>query len=362
MFIEMLAAGLAARAMFHRERFPEVVEVVPAAPPSPVPFKKGEPRSFRSYNAQQATIGLLQDAIGALDKSQLAIRPQMLAGFAGCGKTLLAKIVAATLRRRNGVTRFIEAMDVNTEEGLDAIMREVQASPGSVVFFDEIHVLAGYKHLIKLYLALDENRYHFRGDLAPVVLPPTTFLSATTDYGALPDPFKRRWVIHFLEPYTREQLQHIIVNRNIPVSRPAAELILSRTHHSGAPWECVQLLELANNARKARGARKVDTRDVERVFKLYRIDANGLRLIDRNAIEALFKLVKRKKDGEFHYAASEESVALMARIDRAEFKSSVRPRLISRGLLEIRPWWGHTLTDAAVAAYAHLRTEESTET
>lgn len=323
----------------------------------PIPFKKGEPQTFKAFNAQDTAVGLLEDAIAALEPHEMSIKPQMFAGSAGGGKTLLAKIVANELRERNGVTRFVEAMDVNTEEGLDAILMEAMLNPGSVIFFDEIHVLAGYTHLIKLYLALDENRYHFKGELAPRQLPPTTFLAATTDSGKLTDAFKRRWITHFFEPYNREQLANILRNRGIPIYDDAAALILSRTAFGGSPWEPVQLLELANNARKARKGKKINVKDVKRVFRLFQIDKNGLRRIDRNAIAALFKLIKRKTNGEMRYAGSEENVALMAKIDREEFKTSVRPRLIARGLLELRPWWGHCLTDRAVEMYSNLREE-----
>lgn len=321
----------------------------------PIPFKPGEPQTFQEFAAQPQTLGILEDAIGALEQNELSVSPQMFAGSAGGGKTLLAKVLASELRTRNGVSKFIEAMDVKTEEALDAIMLQAMQSPGSVIFFDEIHVLAGYTHLIKLYLALDEGRYHFAGEEAPRQLPPTTFVSATTDSGKLPEAFKRRWVTHFFEPYSREQLGRIIKSRGIPVYDDAAELILSRTSFAGAPWEAVQLLELANNARKARRGKKINKKDVKRVFRLFQIDKNGLRRIDRNAIAALFKLIKRKVDGEMRYAGSEENVALMAKIDRDEFKTSVRPRLISRGLLELRPWWGHCLTDKAVSMYSNLR-------
>jgi len=342
---------------------PKIIKAPPPPPPPrkpkekivPISFRPGEPRALNAFNAQNLIIGLLEDAILSRDDHELSIRPQMFAGSAGGGKTLLGKIIAQELRNRNGMTRFIEAMDVNTEEGLDAIMRMVVAHPGSVVFFDEIHTLMGYKHTIKLYLALEENRYHFQGDMQPTKLPPTTFLSATTDYGALPEPFKRRWIIHFFEPYTKSQLEAIVRNRGISISPAARRLIIDRTYFGGAPWEPLQVLELAHNASRARKDKKVRRKDVERVLRLHQIDEFGLRELDRRAIAALFRLIKRKVNGEFHYAGSEENVALMARIDRAEFRATVRPKLLARGLMEIRPWWGHTLTDRAIAMYGHLK-------
>jgi hypothetical protein len=53
------------------------------------------------------------------------------------------------------------------------------------------------------------------------------------------------------------------------------------------------------------------------------------------------------------FAASEQNVVTLARIDKAEYREAVRPRLMSRGLLEVTH--GQTLTPRALTWYGHLR-------
>jgi len=114
---------------------------------------------------------------------------------------------------------------------------------------------------------------------------------------------------------------------------------------------------MAVTAAKARGAAQVEVVDVERVIDQQRIDALGLRLWDRQVIAALLGQPKYRRvkgqDVFSHYAASEAAVTAMAQLDPEEYRTVVRPRLMSRGLLEIRG--GQALTPRAVQLYGHLK-------
>lgn len=327
-----------------------------------VHFKLGEPRTFAQFNGQLPVVEILKDAIGALDSTERSIRPQLFAGWAGNGKTLLAKIVANELNARNMLqgfapAPFFEYMPVALEDvtALDELMRKVQQNPGCVVFLDEVHAVAGKGHFLKFYQVLEENRYHFEGEAHPVVLPPATYLAATTDYGILAEAFKRRWMVHFFQPATKAQLASYVRNRPFPIESAALESIVDRMWYSGAPWESLQIYDLAVNSAKAEGRDEVQLSDVLRVYGLHGVDALGLRAVDRQVLSGVFQLKKTKTDGETHYCGSEDNVVSMGRVDRSEFKATVRPKLMSRGLLEIRPYWGHTLTNKAVELYGHLR-------
>ena len=361
--VDLLSPDMRSRLLTSYEQ-----DLVPVETPSEtmpnnsVHFKDGEPRTFAAYNGQFPVLGILQDAIKALAPHELSIRPQMFAGWAGNGKTLLAKIVANELNARNllyGHTPapFFEYMPVALEDikALDDLMRKIQKNPGSIVFFDEVHAVAAKAHFLKFYQTLEENRYHFEGEPHPVEMPPTTYLAATTDYGALAEAFKRRWTVHFFQPATKEQLASFVRSRPFPIEEAALQEIVDRMHYSGAPWESLQIYDLAMNSAKAAGRNVIIPEDVLRVYGLHEVDALGLRSVDRQVLKGLFQLRKTKSDGETHYCGSEDNVVNMGRVDRAEFKATIRPKLLSRGLLEIRPYWGHTLTDRAVELYGNLR-------
>lgn len=332
---------------------------------TPIHFAEGEPQRLEDYGGQDSIVQLLNDAIQALSPEEECLRPQMFAGWAGAGKTLLAKVVANELALRRTHSNkspapFLEFMPVSlqTVEALDALMRKVQEQPGSVVFLDEIHSIAGKEHFLKFYQVLEEGRYKFESEPTPVVMPPTTYLSATTDYGALTEAFKRRWSVHFFQPSTREQILTFLQRRSTfvyPAQSEALDFIVERTYYSGAPWEALQIYQWAKNAALAARKPEIERADVQRVYELFGVDSLGLRHVDRQVIAGIFKLTKTKANGEQHYAGSESSVVNMARVDRGEFLATIRPRLLSRGLLEIRPYWGHTLTDKAVELYGALR-------
>ena len=54
------------------------------------------------------------------------------------------------------------------------------------------------------------------------------------------------------------------------------------------------------------------------------------------------------------YAASEHNACMLAGVDVEEYRETIRPRLMARGLLEVRPDYGQALTDRAVAVYGSL--------
>lgn len=334
---------------------------LPPAPPDPVFFKPGEPQRLAEYSGQVHIVQELHNAVRALAPHELAIRPQLFLGFAGSGKTLLAKVVAQELRdhaERSGhrVPPFLEIFpaDISSVEDLDTFFRRVVAHPGAVVFIDEVHGLAGV-HSHKLYEVLENGRYHFKDDASPTILPPTTLLAATTDYGSLHAALQRRWIKHFFKPATADELFHYVTHRPFPIDTTAARMIVDRTHYGGAPWEAIELYELATVAAKARQSPIIEMLDVEGVFRRHEIDVLGLRWIDREVIRALFAMPRSARDGTLlGYFGSEQNVVAVARVDKEEYRQTIRPKLLARRLLDIRPQ-GQTLTTLATETYAHLK-------
>lgn len=330
---------------------------VSSAPP--VHFKPGEPQTFEEYGAQDHVVGDMRDEVRRMANVEaLALdMPHMFLGKAGLGKTLLAKIVAneISIASERTVPFFeIIAADVTNIADLDARVLLAHNNPGCVFFIDEVHDIANTKHGRKLYLLLEEGRYQFHGDVFPTTLNPFTRLAATTDWGALHGAEIRRYVTHELLPHTYDQLLNTLQNRPFPIDEDAARYIVDRTHFGGAPWEPLQLYKRARIAAEAQGRSCVTLPTAELVVQRHQIDELGLTRMDRAIIDALLKQpryrnVKGGGQELVGYVASEASVVAMAGIDPAGYRSTIKPKLMSRGLLVIVG--GQRLTPKAVQLY-----------
>lgn len=327
----------------------------PAEKPASIFFKPGEPRWFHEYGLQPHITEMLSVQIRSLLPDLQRLKPQMFLGPAGLGKTLLAKVCANELRRRNrtlGLPEpvFIEVFpaDLHNVEALDAVIGRAADADSAVVFIDEVHGLSGI-HAHKLYELLENGRYPFRGDPAPTELPHVTLLAATTDYGMLHAALKRRWVKHYLAPADEGQLVRLLQSRG--AAEPGTrERIVALTKFSGAPWEAIEIFELAKASAQANGRAEVASEDVEWVVRNLELDELGLRALDRRVIYAL-RDRPRTVGGETVHGASESDTCVLAGIDKAEYRETVRPRLMARGLLEIRPGVGQALTAKALQLY-----------
>ena len=289
---------------------------------------------------------------------------KLFTGLAGLGKTLIAKVVGNELNLRakalwlKPVPFFWSfAANLNKVELLDAFVREIQRAGGGVWFIDEIHVFN--EHLqTKIYSLMEDGRYPFEGESNPTPIADVMVIGATTDYGQLHAALKRRFgETMLLRRMAREQIITLVQQRSFPIQDGAAELLADRTHWSGAPWEALILRREAEIFAKAVGRTMVTETDVQDVFSTYGIDDLGLRWEDREVIAALFKRPRtRGKDNVFVcYGGSESDICAMSGLDPEEYRETVKPRLLSRGLLEVRAGYGQALTEEAVTQYAHLK-------
>jgi len=327
----------------------------------PVRFKNDEPSSLDEFEGQDHVTKTLKIKIAAMMPEQVSLDPMIFLGPPGLGKTTLAKIVTNELRIRNmekGLPEsdFIKVMgaQLDTEAALDAVIRRAAASRGSVIFIDEVHELKG-PYVTKLYTLLtDEREYLFNGDREPTLLPDITFITATTDAGKLHPALLRRLEQFSFLPLSSAHLLGIVLARDPEIERSAAELIVSRTHWGGAPWEPLQVRLQAAEVSRARGRSTITTSDVQEVIQLHGYDNLGLTHLDRRVLNAMYSR-KRYRNGkagqppEFVcYGDSEDVVTRLAGVDKELYRQQIKPRLMSRNLIYTRAGYGQTLTDEGI--------------
>jgi Holliday junction DNA helicase RuvB len=349
--------------LLHLLEEPLEAQSLPMITPSFVHFKPEEPQTLDAYVGQLHIKKTLQIALGALEPTNVLLRHRLLTGLPGFGKTLLAKILAKALQDRAqvmglGTVGFVETYgaNLNSVEAMDQAVAQTQQYSAAVWFIDEIHVL-NRELATKLYLLLEEQRYPFNGSANPTALKPLMVIGATTDYGNLHPALKRR----FGEPLMMQGLNLVelmeLARGLLPQATEAAlRLLASRCVHSGAPYELKLLADSMREYAIFSGVSQIDTHHVQEMFEVWQIDELGLRPTDRRVIHAMLDRPRhRGRDGAFlGYGGSEADICAVAGIDRAEFQQVVRPKLLSRRLLEVRPGIGLVLTEKAVLAYHTL--------
>lgn len=346
------------------------LELGPNQPQPPgIYFKEGEPHSLSEYHGQEPVVDYLSAVVEGTPASQIIPRDhQLLLGPAGLGKTLLAKCFANSLRLRNErlghppvVFQEEFPADLATLRALDDAVREASLRP-TVLFIDEIHDLKSEAHSLKLYLLLEEGRYKFEDEEFPVELPDILVVGATTDSGMMHPALQRRFNRQILQPLAKKDIVDIVAHgRGMPITPEAAVAVVERTHFSGGPWEAIQLYQQAVHFARQRGSEEVCVQDIEHVFDTQKIDPLGLRWMDRAVIQALlgqpkFRGSRTARNGQEFvcYAASEADTCAIARVDKGEYRESIKPRLMARGLLQVRTTYGQALTPDAVSKYGWL--------
>jgi Holliday junction DNA helicase RuvB len=231
---------------------------------------------------------------------------------------------------------FHPAMGPLLEEPQQLVLLLAGLRPGGVLFIDEVHRLPGACEEC-LHSALEDGAIDVvvtdgsRSRTLRIALEPITIIAATTELGALAEPFRARFRLQeTLEPYGLEDLA-LVVERAAPrlgvsVSAPAVRAIARRSRRT--PREAVRLLERARDLATVAGRTAVEESDVEEAAQRLGIDADGLGPDDRRILALL--LSRGRPLGL-------EAMAAALRLDPLTVKHVHEPYLVEEGYVHRGP-------------------------
>ena len=266
----------------------ETQPAINSAPPT-LDHIIGQKRAVRQLRtALEAHITDRSEARGEVP----ALAHCLLVGPAGVGKSLLSSIIAREL----GTNLHEElAQNIVSPGHLHGLMMLIEA--GDVVFVDEIHELHPVAQTT-LYRAMEERRLFiqtgFDQERKPMVLPPFTFIAATTDEWGLTKPLRDRFkIIIRLDYYTANELAELVAQRarrlRWSISEEAINGIAARS--KGTPRLALRLLDAARRTARAEGSSHISTDDFNRMCEIEQLHGLlGLDMVEQ-------KYLKLLKDG-----------------------------------------------------------------
>lgn len=289
-------------------------------------YDNPDPHAYDGYIGNKGIVATIEKQIdGAMMRGD-PLRPLLLRGASGCGKTELARrtakkigkrlfrVTASVLKTSDDVYALLGAMS----EGDALLVDEAQAmSPkASAVFFDVTS--NGYK-------AEDGTVKEF------------FFIFATNISAKLPDALKNRCLELRLNDYTVSELAQMVQatakNAEIGLGNGVAEYIAERSH--GIARYAIDYTKdvITENAGKGEC---ITLEQIKSFFALRGIDSLGLKAEHRNYVRQLSLLGQ---------ASVATLAAALGENDTSEIEKATEPFLLKHGLITITSS-GRTLTEA----------------
>ena len=298
------------------------------------------PQTLDDYIGQSKIKENLRVYIEAARQRGDALDHVLFYGPPGLGKTTLAGIIANEMGTHLKVT---SGPAIEKPGEMAAILNNLEE--GDLLFVDEIHRLNRQVEEV-LYPAMEDYCIDImigKGSAARSVrleLPKFTLVGATTRAGLLTAPLRDRFgMIHHLEFYSVEELQHIIMHSarilDVEIDRNGALEMARRSR--GTPRLANRILKRVRDFAQVKYD-GVITEEVARVaLDLMDVDKLGLDHIDRNLLLTMIQ----KFDGG---PVGLHTLAAAIGEDAGAFEDVYEPYLIKNGLINRTPR-GRVVTD-----------------
>ncbi len=304
------------------------------------------PQELVDFTGQGEIVSNLRVYIKAALLRGEALDHTLFHGPPGLGKTTLAHIIANEMGTHLKVT---SGPAIEKPGEMAAILNNLEE--GDLLFVDEIHRLNRQVEEV-LYPAMEDYCIDImigKGSAARSVrleLPKFTLVGATTRAGLLTAPLRDRFgMIHHLEFYSVEELQHIIMHSarilDVEIDRNGALEMARRSR--GTPRLANRILKRVRDFAQVKYD-GVITEEVARVaLDLMDVDKLGLDHIDRNLLLTMIQ----KFDGG---PVGLDTLAAAIGEDAGTIEDVYEPYLIQIGFLN-RTKKGRVVSQAA---YRHL--------
>ncbi|GAK57234.1 holliday junction ATP-dependent DNA helicase ruvB [Candidatus Vecturithrix granuli] len=291
------------------------------------------PQKIEDYVGQQKVKENLKIFIQAAKERGEALDHALFYGPPGLGKTTLAHIIA---REMNVNIKTTSGPVVEHAGELSGILTNL--SEHDVLFIDEIHRLNRVVEEI-LYPAMEDFQLDLIVGQGPnarsikLNTPKFTLVGATTRVGLLTSPLRDRFgIIHRLEFYTPEELQHIVMRSakilKIQIDSDGAYEIARRSR--GTPRIANRLLRRIRDYAQVK-ANNVITLEVAKIgLIMLEVDEQGLDFMDRNLLLTIIE----KFDGG---PVGLDTLAAAISEEKDTIEDVYEPFLIQCGYLERTP-------------------------
>ena len=298
------------------------------------------PQTLDDYIGQSKIKENIRVYIEAARQRGDALDHVLFYGPPGLGKTTLAGIIANEMGTHLKVT---SGPAIEKPGEMAAILNNLEE--GDLLFVDEIHRLNRQVEEV-LYPAMEDYCIDImigKGSAARSVrleLPKFTLVGATTRAGLLTAPLRDRFgMIHHLEFYSVEELQHIIMHSarilDVEIDRNGALEMARRSR--GTPRLANRILKRVRDFAQVKYD-GVITEEVARVaLDLMDVDKLGLDHIDRNLLLTMIQ----KFDGG---PVGLDTLAAAIGEDAGTIEDVYEPYLIKNGLINRTPR-GRVVTD-----------------
>lgn len=270
------------------------------------------PKTFDEYIGQEKVKRMAQIWTKAAIVQRRGLPCILITGEFGTGKTSLAKLILHEYYK--GLTqqdRWFTPMDASNL-GLDKIDRLTRDFPTIV---DEIHNLNSET----------QDSLNILIDAGAVAI-----IGCTTDSGSLTAPFRSRFRLLHLEPYTPEDLVKIIVqdvekNGTVHLSDAQVAQIALRSRFNARA--ATQNLDMIFDLMAIYEMIDLTDEVMFEAFDLAGIDENGLRAIDRKYLDAL----------NTQRPTGIQAIAQKIGADPHTIIEEIEPYLLRRGLIDRQP-------------------------